>query len=682
MSAIEPIATTSPRSGKPKTAQEWMDALAAGSCDQDAFLRAVNELSQKSPDACWEVLSLLDQYYRRGKIKFELFQRLETHIQSVAVGAETNEELSVPLPVAPLPARESGTTTRIGAPRPRLAAQPWPAVENRENRPDGAGRRPAVGDLLRGRYRLERVLGKGGTGTVFEAVDQFRVDPLASGQRLAIKVLHTAVAERQELFLELRREFQHLQSLSHPNIVRVHEFDRDGDTTFFTMELLSGSLLGRVLRSRHEAALNRSYSLAIIRGVGAALAHAHSRGVVHGDVSPENIFITDEGEVRVLDFGASRQMAPGPWISGFDSHPASSVAAPRYASCQLLEGQRADARDDLYALACIAYVLLSGTHPFQEHTAVEARTLRLNPRRPAGLTRDQWQALRSGLSIERERRPSDLDAWLRRLDPHKSAHRLPALAVLMNSGPARRRFKSAYVVTAAILMVLAALWVKADYPSPGALVTRWSTEASSVADNAGAFLARMSNSARRGADGAPEAAGNSAANAIPSDRGLTEAPAVAASTAAAPASNTIPARPRASARPATPPPLSASQATAGNPPLARIEFAKDTTEVLPGDSMAQVTVRRKGNLRGNASFTWWTESGTAKPGTDFVAVAPRVEQFDAGRDRINLLIPVVSDPRRRQSENFYVVIDQPGPGASLGERTLAMVSILTPEMTP
>ncbi len=132
-------------------------------------------------------------------------------------------------------------------------------------------------------------------GTVFEAVDDFRLAAPPSGQRLAIKVLHTAVTKRAELFAELRREFQNLQLLSHPNIVRVYEFDRDGPLAFFTMELLNGALLSRVLLSRKPLRLEFAHSLAVIRDVGAAIAHAHSRGVVHGDINPQNIFITGRG---------------------------------------------------------------------------------------------------------------------------------------------------------------------------------------------------------------------------------------------------------------------------------------------------------------------------------------------------------------------------------------------------
>src|ERR1700678_2952142 len=119
----EPIAISPVPAGKQKSAREWLEALSAGTCDQDTFLRAVSELFKKSPDASWEVLALLDQYYRRGKIQFESFQSLQTHLQSVAIGVETNTEISVPLPQARIPAREAGSATPIGPARARLTGQ-------------------------------------------------------------------------------------------------------------------------------------------------------------------------------------------------------------------------------------------------------------------------------------------------------------------------------------------------------------------------------------------------------------------------------------------------------------------------------------------------------------------------------------------------------------------------------
>src|ERR1700722_12511438 len=114
------------------------------------------------------------------------------------------------------------------------------------------------------------------------------------------------------------------------------------------MEYLSGLSLSRVLSARAPSPLERPHAWAIIREIAAALAHAHAHGVVHGDLNPANIFITDDGELRVLDFGASHQLHHGPWISDFDDQRPIAVATPTFASCQVLEGEVADPRDDVY----------------------------------------------------------------------------------------------------------------------------------------------------------------------------------------------------------------------------------------------------------------------------------------------------------------------------------------------
>jgi serine/threonine protein kinase len=244
---------------------------------------------------------------------------------------------SAPL-AAPAPAAAPVTSTAVSASPDELDE-------------DATPRLLAAGDLLRGRYLVRGLLGRGGMGTVYAAIDQFRLDGSSGDQKVALKVLHTEVIKRPRLFAELRREFQYLQSLSHPNIVRVHEFDRDGELAFFTMEQLSGSLLSTALGTHEGSCLHRPYVFAIIRDTGFAVAHAHTRGVVHGDLNPGNIFYTDNGEIRVLDFGASHQLHRGPWISEFDGQSQIAVATPAYASCQILERETADVRDDIYALA-------------------------------------------------------------------------------------------------------------------------------------------------------------------------------------------------------------------------------------------------------------------------------------------------------------------------------------------
>jgi hypothetical protein len=113
----------------------------------------------------------------------------------------------------------------------------------------------------------------------------------------------------------------------------------------------------------------------------------------------------------------------------------------------------------------------------------------------------------------------------------------------------------------------------------------------------------------------------------------------------------------------------------GYPLRARIELAADNVEVSPTDGTARVMVHRSRLLRGDASFSWWTESGTAKPGRDFVGVKSQVGHIENGKDAASLVIPIVVDPTRRQSRSFYVVIDQSSDTAAVGPRTLTMVTI-------
>jgi len=757
----------------------WLDALAGGICTPEAFLNAVHEQAQGDSDESWEILSLLDQYYRRGKIKAELFHTVKSRLEGSALSGDeevtadtrphaltTVPPTTVP-PTTVSPASATATTetltavptivtsTSVTAP----AARP-PGKASTASRPAAreVRREVVIGDVLRGRYRIRGVFGHGGMGTVFDAIDEYRLDLPSSGKRIAIKVLHTAVTHRDELLAELQREFQHLQLLSHPNIVRVHEFDRDGDNAFFTMESLIGALLSHAIGARNAVALPRPYALAIMRDVGAALAHAHSRGVVHGDINPQNIFITNDGELRVLDFGASHKLLRDGGLS-----QRAPVATPGYASCQLLEGQHPDARDDLFAFACVAYLLLSGQHPFPRLTAVEARAQRVRPRCPPGLTGRQWQVLREGLRWERDRRPADVQKWLDRFGLAAAAPHLPPLTALMNAPAPRKRRGVLAAAVVAMLAVLAAggYWAVTNYDSLARLVkptTPVVTQQESPPPNTESAPAPRANptpaptATARKATGAKATGAKAAAPKATAPMGAATtattptatAPAVAAPiataptgaattaitpTAAAPAvAAPIATAPTGAATTATAPEAAAPMATApmaaaptpattavatataptgavpptptpspggataparpstgetsaraGNAGPIRIEMAADTVDVEPSDQAARITVRRRGNLRGDASFTWWTESGTAQPGRDFAPVIPSVEHIPDGRGSVTLNVPVLSTPRGK-SKSFYVVIDRTeSGGAALGARNLTMVTIQPPD---
>jgi serine/threonine protein kinase len=698
MNAIQPTAGSPERTPAELGIRELLDVLTQGGCDSATFLESMRERIRVDHSANWEVLSLLDQYYRRGKISKELFQELRNGMAEFALGVNNDEApQSRPAPpVRPTAVQKPATAPATASAQPRSTAPPLAPVRPSFRMPESATvtapaipreapllevkkaspaaevpRELNVGDVLRSRYRIVGIVGQGGMGTVYEADDNYRLDIPPTGQSLAIKVLHTSVTKRAELFSELRREFQHLQALSHPNIVRAYEFDRDGALAFFTMELLNGSLLSHVLLARNRVRLERPEAWAIVRDVGSAIAYAHSRNIVHGDINPQNIFITLRGNVRVLDFGASHSMADSG--SGGEIE-AAAFATPGYVSCQVLEGERPDARDDIFALACVAYLLLGGEHPFANRTATEARARGIKPKRPVELRQRQWRALRAGLHWDREKRPADMATWLQAMDLTEAAPRLRALSDLTdNPVPPRRKFGFAAAMTAAAAVALAGIvWIGMHY-------SELSAQLASMVDQTAAI---------RTAAPIP---------APPKDTDFTPPPNLSGLKSSTSATPPAPPAPVAKLQPATPPPVAAAPSPApapvpapvastaapavatvaahpATPRLSQIELAADTVDVPLNEPSASVLVHRKGNVRDRVGFTWWTESGTAKPVTDFAPVSPHVEYFEEGKSTVTLSIRL-TDTLRAQDKSFYVVIDEPQEGGTLGPRALTMVTL-------
>jgi len=195
-----------------------------------------------------------------------------------------------------------------------------------------------LGQVLNGRYVLETQLGSGRVGTVYKALDRSRSEHTETDAYVAIKVLHQTLGA--DALAKLRREFYCTQALAHPSVVKVYELDLDSEFPFFTMELIDGENLPSVIQRFHPLPLPRAYVWPVIREVGAGIVHAHERRVIHGDLKPQNVMVTNNGELRILDFGTAGETA--------------TALTPAYASCELLEGREPDARDDLFALAPIS----------------------------------------------------------------------------------------------------------------------------------------------------------------------------------------------------------------------------------------------------------------------------------------------------------------------------------------
>jgi serine/threonine protein kinase len=216
----------------------------------------------------------------------------------------------------------------------------------------------------------------------------------------------------------LQQETKKAQELAHPNIVNVYDFDRDGDTIYMTMECLEGETLDEVIKRVPPHGIPFDKALPYIDGMVQALAYAHKRGIVHSDFKPGNVFCTTDSVVKVLDFGIARALhyKDGRDTAVFDPGVLGALT-PAYASCEMFENQEPDPRDDIYALACITYELLTGRHPFNRTPAVEARDKDMKPVRIRTLKRRQWAALAGGLALNREDRTAEVLNFLAGLKP-------------------------------------------------------------------------------------------------------------------------------------------------------------------------------------------------------------------------------------------------------------------------
>jgi len=264
--------------------------------------------------------------------------------------------------------------------------------------------------VLNNRFVLESTLGAGGMGTVYKAQDLRKVEASDIKTAVAVKVLNDEFKSHPDAFVSLQREASRSHILSHPNIVTVHDFDRDGDVIFMTMELMDGRPLDSLLRDYSGTGMSLDKAIPIIEDYCSALSFAHQKHFIHSDLKPGNLFVTDEG-TKVLDFGIARISNVAAVQDHFDAGDLGALT-PAYASLEMLNGEDPHPSDDVYAAALIAYELFTGNHPFGRLPASEVRDKKLKPKPIKELNKRQWQALESALVVERVKRTQSIeDFW-------------------------------------------------------------------------------------------------------------------------------------------------------------------------------------------------------------------------------------------------------------------------------
>lgn len=300
----------------------------------------------------------------------------------------------------------AGTAVAEDQPRTQASA---PASADPRAGDTGPAAPLGPGSVLRDRFVLQAQMGGGNMGQVYKALDRRRQEAADPEPWVAIKLVQPAPGQHPQAREALHQEAHLAQRLSHPNIVRIFDVDRDGDSSFLVMEWLEGESLARFLDGRRWRPLPRLQALQIVEGICRALAYAHGQGIVHADVKPGNIFLAADGATKLLDFGVAQLT---------DEHTGEPVPAlvrghtPEYASPEVIEGEVPAAADDLFSLACVAYRMLAGKRAFGKLNALEAEAAGQRPERIEHLPPAQWQALDQALAFRRAGRPADVNAFI------------------------------------------------------------------------------------------------------------------------------------------------------------------------------------------------------------------------------------------------------------------------------
>ena len=221
--------------------------------------------------------------------------------------------------------------------------------------------------MLAGRYQVGEIIGRGGMADVFEGID------LRLGRKIAIKLLKSDLANDENFESRFAQEAQASAKMAHPTIVRIYDAgeevstDANGNvrkTPFIVMEYVKGKLLRDLM---HEKKLTLSEAVGYAKGVLTALEYSHKAGVVHRDIKASNIMITEEGQVKVMDFGIARAISDS---SATQAHTSGIVGTAQYFSPEQARGEAVDSRTDLYSTGVVLYEMLAGRPPFKGDTAV------------------------------------------------------------------------------------------------------------------------------------------------------------------------------------------------------------------------------------------------------------------------------------------------------------------------
>jgi serine/threonine protein kinase len=482
----------------------------------------------------------------------------------------------------------------------------------------------ASGTVLYSRYVLEEVIGRGGISLVFRAHDLQQALP-ADGAPIpiAIKVLRPELRGNRWALACLQREFRQMQRLSHPNIARVFDLGCDGDVWFIAMQLI----VGPTAKTWSKSPCDPAMALRIIQDCCAALEHAHSLGILHGDLKPANVIIAEHGAAILIDFGSLPE--PG------RSVPAGALrdltGTPAYASPQILMGREGEGRDDVFSLACLSYALLTGgRHPFGGHPSfVDGRT-KSAPTHHHNIPAEMFKVIERGLSGERERRQASVREFrveLAAADRHGAGNGAgnPVTALVpwtdtpkVGRGLSWRATFGASLMALGIAVAVIALYFRhGTHFAPEhatAMVMSLSGPESGIAPSAGAQLLSVA-----------------AARPLAERNGV-------------------------------------------------VSFAATTIQAAAAQSVIAIALRRSGRTASRGAFRWRVTTHSADTGFAYVGARTGLARFNERQTVRTLFIPMIQAPisPSRGPRMFSVILEPVAGGAALGSPASITVAIDPP----
>jgi serine/threonine-protein kinase len=315
-----------------------------------------------------------------------------------------------------------------------------------------------MSQLLGGRYAIGEMIGTGGMADVFIG------DDTRLNRKVAIKVLRRDLARDPSFVARFRKEALAAGGLNHSGIVSVYDSGEENNSPYIVMELITGESLRQLLQ---KGLIPQDRALEIVEGILQALEYSHKEGIVHRDIKPGNIMITDSGDIKVMDFGIARATDD---IGATMTNTWNVVGTAQYLSPEQATGEMADGRSDLYSLGCLMYELLTGRPPFTGDTPVSIAYQHVSsPITPAsqvkpGLSTDIDRMLEVVLSKDPNNRYQDATAML--ADLQRVIKGEPVTTKIQKVFPRRKLISTLSAIVAGVVLVGAGVFFSSGSSTP------------------------------------------------------------------------------------------------------------------------------------------------------------------------------------------------------------------------